>query len=55
MLEPEVAFSDLVDNMDLAENMLKYVIKYVMDKHADDLAFLEHERLNSSSFWLKIS
>lgn len=41
MLEPEVAFADLVDNMDLAEDMLKYVINYVMEKHADDLEFLE--------------
>ena len=40
MIEPEVAFNDLVDNMDLAEDMLKYVIKYALDKNADDLEFL---------------
>jgi len=45
MLEPEVAFSDLDYNMDLAENMLKYVIRYVMDKHSDDLEFLEQRLL----------
>lgn len=45
MLEPEVAFADLTDNMDLAEDMLKYVIRYIMEKHADDLEFLE-QRLN---------
>lgn len=41
MLEPEVAFADLNDNMDLAEEMLKYVIRYIMESYADDLAFLE--------------
>jgi len=43
MIEPEVAFNDLFDNMDLAEECLKYVIRYVMDNCADDLNFL-HER-----------
>jgi len=40
MIEPEVAFNDLVDNMDLAEDMLKYVIKYALDKNAEDIEFL---------------
>lgn len=40
MIEPEVAFNDLNDNMDLAENMLQYICQYVMDKCADDLQFL---------------
>ncbi len=40
MIEPEVAFNDLTDNMDLAEDMLKYVIKYALDKNADDIEFL---------------
>ncbi len=40
MIEPEVAFNDINDNMDLAEDMLKYVIQYVMDHCADDLKFL---------------
>ncbi|QEM07732.1 asparagine--tRNA ligase [Mucilaginibacter rubeus] len=40
MIEPEVAFNDLVDNMDLAEDMLKYVIKYALNKNADDIEFL---------------
>lgn len=43
MIEPEVAFNDLTDNMDLAEDMLKYICQYVMDNCADDLNFL-HER-----------
>ena len=41
MIEPEVAFNDLNDNMDLAEDFIQYVIKYTMDKCIDDLKFLE--------------
>lgn len=41
MIEPEVAFNDLSDNMDLAEGLLKHVIKYVLENCADDLAFLQ--------------
>ncbi len=41
MVEPEVAFNDLHDNMDLSEDFLKYVIKYVLENCADDLAFLD--------------
>ncbi len=40
MIEPEVAFYEIDENMDLAEDMLKYVIKYALDNCADDLAFL---------------
>src|SRR6185312_2480361 len=40
MIEPEMAFYDLVDNMDLAEALLKYVIKEALAKNADDLEFL---------------
>lgn len=46
MIEPEVAFADLDDNMDLAEDMLKYVIQYCLDNNADDLEFLEQRLLN---------
>jgi len=41
MIEPEVAFNDLVANMDLAEDFLKYVINYVMEHCAEDLKFLD--------------
>ena len=41
MIEPEVAFNDLNDNMDLAEDFIQYVIKYALDKCQDDLKFLE--------------
>lgn len=45
MIEPEVAFADIVDNMNLAEDMLKYLIQFVLDHHADDLGFLESRLL----------
>ncbi len=41
MVEPEVAFNNLEDNIDLAEDFLKYVIRYVLDNCKDDLAFLD--------------
>ena len=40
MIEPEVAFCDIHGNMDLAEDFLKEVIKYVMETCPDDLQFL---------------
>jgi len=40
MIEPEMAFYDLNDNMDLAEALLKYVIKYALEKNAEDIEFL---------------
>jgi asparaginyl-tRNA synthetase len=40
MIEPEVAFNDLEDNMNLAEDFIKYIIGYAMEHNADDLAFL---------------
>jgi asparaginyl-tRNA synthetase len=42
MIEPEIAFANLDDNMDLAEEMLKYLIKYSLDNCLDDLTFLEN-------------
>ena len=41
MIEPEMAFYDLDANMDLAEDFIKNVIKYVIDNCKDDLAFLD--------------
>ena len=40
MIEPEMAFSDLEDNMNLAEEFIKYIIKYVIENNRDDLDFL---------------
>lgn len=45
MIEPEMAFYDIQDNMDLAEDFVKCVIKYALDNCADDLAFLEKRLL----------
>jgi len=42
MIEPEVAFNDINDNMQLATDMLKYCIKYVLEKCPEDIAFLEN-------------
>ena len=41
MIEPEVAFNDLDANMDLAEDFIKFVIKFTLDKCQDDLQFLQ--------------
>ena len=41
MIEPEMAFYDIHDNMDLAEEMLKYLVKYALDNCMDDLEFLD--------------
>jgi asparaginyl-tRNA synthetase len=40
MIEPEVAFNDIHDNMDLAEDMLRYLIGYALEHCMDDLEFL---------------
>lgn len=45
MIEPEVAFNDLDANMDLAEDFIKYVVKYALENCADDLEFLENRLL----------
>ena len=46
MIEPEMAFTDLVGNMDLAEDFIKYVLKYVLENCKDDLAFLDERLAN---------
>lgn len=53
MIEPEVAFNDITDNMDLAEDFVKYCIGYALDNCRDDIEFLQQmydkqliERLN---------
>jgi asparaginyl-tRNA synthetase len=40
MIEPEIAFADLNDDMELSEDFMKYVIQYALDNCKDDLAFL---------------
>ncbi|MCF7812601.1 asparagine--tRNA ligase [Candidatus Gracilibacteria bacterium] len=39
MMEPEIAFADVYDNMDLAEDMMKYVIHYVLEKLPEEMEF----------------
>jgi asparaginyl-tRNA synthetase len=39
MIEPEMAFYDIEDNMDLAETFIQYIIRYVMDHNKEDLIF----------------
>lgn len=53
MIEPEVAFNDITDNMDLAEDFIKYCVRWALDNCKDDLEFLNKmidktllERLN---------
>ena len=40
MVEPEVAFNDIIDNMDLAEDFIRYIIGYAMEHNREDLDFL---------------
>jgi len=54
MIEPEMAFADLLDNMELAESMLKYIIEYVLVNAKEEMEFLNTyidkgllERLNN--------
>ncbi len=42
MIEPEIAFADLADDMQLAEAMMKFVIRYVMDTCPDDIEFFNN-------------
>jgi asparaginyl-tRNA synthetase len=42
MIEPEMAFYDLNDNMDLAEDFVKYLIRYALDNCPEDLTFLNN-------------
>ena len=40
MIEPEVAFADIVDNMDMAEDFIKFLVRYALEHNLDDLQFL---------------
>lgn len=46
MIEPEVAFADLENNMQLAEDMMKYVISYALENCKDEIAFLNDRLLD---------
>lgn len=54
MIEPEIAFADLQDNMDIAEDMIKYIINYVLENAKEEMEFFNNfvdkgllERLNT--------
>ena len=40
MIEPEIAFAELEDDMELAESMLKYILRYVLENAPEEMAFL---------------
>ena len=42
MIEPEIAFADLTDDMMLAESMIKYIIRYVMENAPEEMAFFNN-------------
>lgn len=46
MIEPEMAFYDLEDNANLAEEFIKYIIRYAIENNADDLEFLRQRLLD---------
>ncbi len=52
MIEPEVAFYDIFDNMDLAEDFTKYLIRFVLDNYPNDIAFLD-QRIKDSEKQMK--
>ena len=41
MIEPEIAFADLNANMELAESMVKYIIRYVMENLPEEMEFFD--------------
>ena len=41
MIEPEIAFADLADNMELSEQMVKYIISYVLEHAPEEMAFFD--------------
>ena len=64
MVEPEICFADLADDMDLAEDMIKYIFKYVLDNCPEEMEFFNNfidkgllERLNHviNSDFIRIS
>lgn len=49
MIEPEVAFADLNDDMDLGEDFLKYLIRYALENCKEDLLFLDEREKNEDA------
>ncbi len=51
MIEPEMAFYDLEDNMNLAEEFIHYLIRYVMENNAQDIEFLSQRLTEEEKQW----
>ncbi len=47
MIEPEIAFADIQDDMDLAEDLLKFILRYVLDNNKEDLIFLQNRLIQA--------
>lgn len=45
MIEPEIAFADIQDDMDLAEHYVRFCLQYVLENHKDDLKYFEAEEV----------
>lgn len=45
MIEPEMAFADIRDDMDLAEHYVRFCIQYVLENHKDDLDYFDKEQI----------
>jgi asparaginyl-tRNA synthetase len=54
MIEPEVAFNDITDNMDLAEDFMKYLVRHALENCMEDIGFLakmyDHELIDRLHF-----
>jgi asparaginyl-tRNA synthetase len=53
MIEPELAFADLYDNMDCAEAYVKFCLKYILQNNSHDLEFLDERISNGLVAYLK--
>lgn len=49
MIEPEVAFNDITDNMDLAEDFMKYLVRHALENCMEDIGFCRKCTIMSSS------
>ena len=53
MIEPEIAFADLKDNMELAEDMLKYIINYVLEHAPEEMNFFN--QFVDKGYWIDLN
>ena len=55
MIEPEMAFYDLEDNANLAEEFIKYIIRYALENNREDLDFLANRQAEEEKQLPRIS